>query len=110
MSGKSSAAKKNLLLCFDAFGTLFTPNTPIPVVYARVAAKHGIDCGERDAPGAVGAQFKTALKEESKKHPNYGKATNLGAEKWWADVSHDLLYKLACSSTHLVKHVFNPRA
>lgn len=28
-----------------------------------------------------------AFKHESKQNPNYGKATGLGAEKWWGNVS-----------------------
>ncbi|KAH8704508.1 haloacid dehalogenase [Phaeosphaeriaceae sp. PMI808] len=81
-----AAAKKNLLLCFDAFDTLFAPNTPIPVAYARAAARHGIDCGNTEKPHIVGARFKEAFKHESKQNPNYGKATGLGAEKWWGNV------------------------
>jgi hypothetical protein len=84
---KAAARKKNLLLCFDAFGTLFTPSKPIPNAYAQVAARYGIDCGSDDAPRAVGASFKHAFKEQSKLNPNYGKATGLGAEKWWTNVS-----------------------
>jgi hypothetical protein len=33
-------AKRNLLLCFDAFGTLFVPRKPIAVQYAKVATTH----------------------------------------------------------------------
>jgi hypothetical protein len=33
-------AKRNLLLCFDAFGTLFVPRKPIAVQYAKVASTH----------------------------------------------------------------------
>jgi hypothetical protein len=29
-----------------------------------------------------------AFKNESKQNPNYGKATGLGAEKWWGNVSY----------------------
>ena len=31
--------------------------------------------------------LRTAFKKESKQNPNYGKATGLGAEKWWSNVS-----------------------
>lgn len=87
MSAVFTAAKKpNLLLCLDAFGTLFQPSIPIPTAYAQVATRHGIDCG-KDAPVAVGTSFKQAFKTQSKQNPNYGKATGLGATKWWSNVS-----------------------
>ncbi|KAJ4377911.1 hypothetical protein N0V83_000741 [Neocucurbitaria cava] len=86
MSAAKAAGKENLLLCLDAFGTLFTPSVPIPVAYARAAARHGIDCGKSKQGEVVGASFKQAFKEESKRNPNYGKATGLGAEKWWGNV------------------------
>jgi hypothetical protein len=81
------AAKKNLLLCLDAFGTLFTPSVPIPVAYARAAAQHGINCSETDGAREVGGRFKEAFKSESQRNPNYGRATGLGPEKWWGNVS-----------------------
>lgn len=31
--------------------------------------------------------LRTAFKKESTQNPNYGKATGLGAEKWWSNVS-----------------------
>ncbi|KAF1842111.1 uncharacterized protein K460DRAFT_380053 [Cucurbitaria berberidis CBS 394.84] len=86
MSATKAVGKKNLLLCFDAFGTLFTPSVPIPVAYARAAARHGIDCGDTTHAKAVATSFKQAFKQESKRNPNYGKATGLGAEKWWGTV------------------------
>jgi hypothetical protein len=82
------ARKKNLLLAFDAFGTLYTPKIPVHENYGRFAQKHGVDIMSYDE---VKSQFRDAFKEASKKHPNYGKATGLGAEKWWANVFHSLL-------------------
>jgi hypothetical protein len=80
-------SKRNLLLCFDAFGTLFAPNTPIPTAYARAAARHGIKVdASADGSAAVAAQFKRAFREESVRNPNYGKASGLGADKWWGNV------------------------
>ncbi|KKY27010.1 putative haloacid dehalogenase [Diplodia seriata] len=35
-------SQKNLLIAFDAFGTLFTPRAPIGALYGEVARKHGI--------------------------------------------------------------------
>lgn len=34
--------KKHLLLCFDAFGTLYHPRTSIPATYAKCAGRYGI--------------------------------------------------------------------
>lgn len=34
--------KKNLLLSFDAFGTLFTPKAPIATQYGEIAKLHGL--------------------------------------------------------------------
>lgn len=83
---KSLAGKKNLLLCLDAFGTLFTPSTPIPVAYAQAAARHGINVGDTENPSEVGSSFKSAFKKASQENPNYGKATGMGAERWWTNV------------------------
>jgi hypothetical protein len=80
-------AKDNLLLCFDAFGTLFKPSNPIAVTYAEVAARHGIATGGSQNAKEVQERFKTAFKGESERNPNYGKATGLGAKRWWRNVS-----------------------
>jgi hypothetical protein len=87
-------AKPNLLLCLDAFGTLFKPSISIPAAYARAAARHGIPCGGEENAHEVGARFKTAFKGESVRNPNYGRATGLGAEKWWGNVSFPLQFKV----------------
>lgn len=78
------AQKKNLLLAFDAFGTLFYPKEPVTKQYARFADAHGIRCSRSDI--SIRDTFKSAYKYESSLNPNYGKATGLGAEKWWASV------------------------
>jgi hypothetical protein len=87
MTSKPLPTKKNLLLCLDAFGTLFTPSIPIPIAYARAAARHGIHIPITEHPTEVGKRFKEAFKKESQENPNYGKATGMGAEKWWGNVS-----------------------
>ena len=76
-------AKPNLLLCFDAFGTLFKPKRPVAEQYAEVARQCGLT-GFNDQD--VQSCFRTAFKEEAKQNPNYGKATGLGATKWWTNV------------------------
>ena len=35
-------SKRNLLICFDAFGTLFTPKRPVAQQYAEVARSLGL--------------------------------------------------------------------
>ncbi|KAF2791221.1 HAD-like protein [Melanomma pulvis-pyrius CBS 109.77] len=78
--------RKNLLLVFDAFGTLYQPNSPIPTQYGKIGLRHGVDCQRGDDTGPLKNSFKRAFGEESAANPNYGKATGLGAEKWWANV------------------------
>lgn len=74
---------RNILLCFDAFGTLFAPRLSIPEQYAAVARQCGLD-GFTVADLKV--SFKTAFSRQSAAHPNYGRASNMGAEKWWTNV------------------------
>lgn len=44
MSDKSAEdmSKRNLLICFDAFGTLFAPRRPIAQQYGDVARAYGL--------------------------------------------------------------------
>ncbi|KAH8673405.1 haloacid dehalogenase-like hydrolase [Xylariales sp. PMI_506] len=76
-------ARPNLLLCFDAFGTLFRPKRPVTVQYAEVARQCGIT-GFNDTE--IQSSFRAAMKDEAKLNPNYGKATGLGATLWWTNV------------------------
>lgn len=86
--------KRNLLLAFDAFGTLYKPNVPVPQAYGRAALRYGIRCAPHRSDDQLTAEdfepvkksFSSAFKNESARNPNYGKATGLGAEKWWANV------------------------
>jgi hypothetical protein len=75
--------RPNLLLCFDAFGTLFRPKCPVAQQYGEVARQCGItNFSDND----LQLSFQAAIKDEIKQNPNYGKATGLGATKWWTDV------------------------
>ena len=76
--------RRNILLCFDAFGTLFQPKRPVAEQYAAVASQCGLGGFSAEQ---VQASFKTAFSEASEEHPNYGRASGMGAEKWWANVS-----------------------
>ncbi|EMD61250.1 hypothetical protein COCSADRAFT_240698 [Bipolaris sorokiniana ND90Pr] len=79
--------RKNLLLCLDAFDTLFTPSTPIPTAYAQAASRHGIQIPSTQS---LASSFKSSFKNTSQKHPNYGKSTvGLSPEKWWKTILQD---------------------
>ncbi|XP_014556019.1 hypothetical protein COCVIDRAFT_100802 [Bipolaris victoriae FI3] len=79
--------RKNLLLCLDAFDTLFTPSTPIPTAYAQAASRHGIQIPSTQS---LASSFKSAFKTTSQKYPNYGKSTvGLSPEKWWETIIKD---------------------
>lgn len=75
--------KPNLLLCFDAFGTLFKPKRLVSLQYAEIARQCGITGFKDDEAQAA---FKAAFKDEMKQNPNYGKSTGLGATRWWTNV------------------------
>jgi hypothetical protein len=91
---RGAPAKSNLLLCLDAFGTLFKPTRPIAATYAEAGARHGLPTGGAAGAEAVQQRFKKAFKGESSRNPIYGKATGLGAEKWWSNVSSKHAYEL----------------
>ncbi|KAH0103086.1 hypothetical protein KCU60_g9114, partial [Aureobasidium melanogenum] len=74
--------KRNLLLCVDAFGTLFRPRSPIAEQYGSVARSMGVKISDEE----VAKSFKSAFKEISKAYPNYGKKTEMGARQWWTEV------------------------
>lgn len=75
--------KRNLLICFDAFGTLFSPKRPVAHQYAEVASSIGPRQFTEDE---VQSSFKIAFKSELKQNPNYGKATHMTPETWWTNV------------------------
>ncbi|KAK3061980.1 hypothetical protein LTS18_005053 [Coniosporium uncinatum] len=81
--GVHNPSRRNLLLAFDAFDTLFTPCRPIAVQYGEIGRRHGIR-GFSDEE--LSKSFRAAFKKESKEHPNYGKETGLAAPEWWAKV------------------------
>jgi len=74
---------KNILLCFDAFGTLFRPRQPIFKQYGEVARLYGVN---NFSDEELATSFKDAFKQQSKDHPNYGRATNMGSQRWWTNV------------------------
>ncbi|KAI4847730.1 hypothetical protein E4T44_04352 [Aureobasidium sp. EXF-8845] len=80
--------KRNLLLCVDAFGTLFRPRSPIAEQYGQVARGMGVKISDEE----IAREFKSgefspfSFKEISKAYPNYGKKTDMGARQWWTEV------------------------
>ncbi|KAM3508142.1 hypothetical protein MY10362_001347 [Beauveria mimosiformis] len=85
------AGKQNLLLCLDAFGTLFSPKGSVAHQYTHVARQCGLD-GFSD--GELTTHLMAAIRQERKRNPNYGKATGLGATQWWTNVIHNTLTPL----------------
>ena len=75
--------KANLLICFDAFGTLFRPKRPVAQQYGDVARLCGIT---EFTDNELQSSIQVAMRDEAKRNPNYGKATGLGATKWWTNV------------------------
>ncbi|KAM3421787.1 putative hydrolase C7D4.05 [Cercospora zeina] len=76
-------SSRNLLICFDAFGTLFKPRYPIAQQYGDVARSFGLSGFTNED---VNTSFKAAFKRESKQNPNYGKANGMNPEKWWTNI------------------------
>lgn len=79
-----ASKKRNLLLCFDAFGTLFRPKGSVVQQYAHVARQCGITGFSEDQ---LATHLTAAIRHERAENPNYGKATGLGATRWWTNVS-----------------------
>src|SRR3569833_2399422 len=75
--------KSNLLLCIDAFGTLFKPKLPVPQQYSEVARRCGLG-GFSDEQ--LQSSFRTAFKSQAKAYPNYGRSAGMGATRWWTHV------------------------
>lgn len=100
----SANHKKNLLICLDAFGTLFTPKEPISVTYAHAATRHGLPIdGGKDADQVM-QSFKRAFKGEAQRYPNYGRSCNMGPEKWWSNVSVYYAVDIHVFSTVAINH------
>ncbi|GAA5839029.1 hypothetical protein JCM5353_001959 [Sporobolomyces roseus] len=74
-------------VCLDAFGTVFSPRTPVFDQYASVARSYGLSVDG----GKVKDGFKRAFKQWLKTHPLYGKHSSppLEPTAWWAGVIGD---------------------
>ncbi|KAK5131103.1 hypothetical protein LTR08_001321 [Meristemomyces frigidus] len=78
---------RNLLICFDAFGTLFMPKRPIAQQYGEVARSLFGLGGFTDEQ--LADSFKKAFKQQAKQHPNFGKANGMNPERWWTNIIHN---------------------
>ncbi|KAI9832912.1 MAG: hypothetical protein M1819_003942 [Sarea resinae] len=75
--------RKNLLIAFDAFGTLFTPGEPIAKQYGDVARRCGMTSIDSEA---LQSSFSSAFKAESRRHPNFGKEMGMQSFDWWGNI------------------------
>ena len=100
--------RHNLLLCFDAFGTLFNPKGSVVQQYAEVARKCGLSSF---TDNELQIRLMQAIKDERRRNPNYGKATGLGATKWWTNVRsrhHLFNYRHALTRPKIIHETFQP--
>ncbi|OJD39988.1 haloacid dehalogenase [Diplodia corticola] len=77
-------SRKNLLIAFDAFGTLFTPRAPIGALYGEIARKHGICSDVSDEE--IMRSFKKAYKHNATARPNFGKEVGMDPTAWWSSL------------------------
>ncbi|CAG8256410.1 unnamed protein product [Penicillium salamii] len=101
-----SERPRNLLLTFDAFGTLFYPRPPVPQQYAAVAHQFGLSRAAV-TPQAIERAFGDVYRTHSKRWPNYGRADVLrgkhgGPQQWWEEVMRECFVRvLAPQGSHL---------
>lgn len=71
-----------LVVTLDALGTLYKFRKPVAVQYLDIAqqagVKHGIPVDQ------LQQAFKTAYKEQTTRHPNYGYGTLSDPSEWWS--------------------------
>ncbi|KAF2210994.1 hypothetical protein CERZMDRAFT_44084 [Cercospora zeae-maydis SCOH1-5] len=96
---------RNLLICFDAFGTLFKPRYPVAQQYGDVARSFGLSGFTNEE---VSSSFKAAFKKESKQNPNYGKANGMNPEKWWTNIITNT-FKPLIPLDHTIPHGMVPK-
>lgn len=81
----SRAPKYNLLICFDAFETLYAPKEPIHKTYGQFARDNGLKHASDDA---VARYLHNRITMAAKEYPNYGKhIKGMTPEAWWMKVS-----------------------
>lgn len=70
------------LITFDVTGTLMILRPPVAYKYAEAAKKFGITVNIEE----IVSSFKNEWKTLSLLHPNFGRDTGLGWEKWWTQI------------------------
>ncbi|KAK3686151.1 hypothetical protein B0T22DRAFT_538342 [Podospora appendiculata] len=99
--------KRNLLLCFDAFGTLYKPRQPIGDQYMRMAKRHGL-ARQSVTPEVLEARFKSAFDSRTALWPNYGRGTGMTSEVWWRAVVIETFRPLLPADRAAVEEVLAP--
>ncbi|ORY90282.1 hypothetical protein BCR35DRAFT_350018 [Leucosporidium creatinivorum] len=86
-------------ILLDAFGTIFSPHTPVHVQYAEVALRHGLKVDAEH----IKSGFKTAYRHWAATHPMYGKLSTppLTPESWWRGLIHDAFLHAGVSVSDL---------
>lgn len=79
-----SRQTRTLLVTLDAFGTLYRPREGIAIQYLQVAKSWGLHINANI--DEFNQSFKQAFQAQYSRSPNYGKATGVRPETWWADV------------------------
>ena len=82
-----SRQSRTLLITVDAFGTLYRPRQSIPAQYLAVARSCGLHVSADTK--TLSQSFKNAFRLNYAHSPNYGKATGMRPEEWWANVVND---------------------
>lgn len=80
----SRAPKYNLLICFDAFETLYAPKEPVHKTYGQFARDNGLKHASDDV---VARYLHDRITAAAKEYPNYGKhIKGMTPEAWWMKV------------------------
>ncbi|KAK1777611.1 hypothetical protein QBC45DRAFT_184728 [Copromyces sp. CBS 386.78] len=80
----SRAPKYNLLVCFDAFETLYAPKEPVHKTYGQFARDNGL---QHASDHVVAVYLHDRITTAAKEYPNYGKhIQGMNPEAWWMKV------------------------
>ena len=97
----SSSSKPWAGICvtLDAFGTLYHPKKPVAVQYLEIARRCGLKADIKVPE--LEASFRKEFKNQSARHPNYGKAGGImTVESWWNNVVYGAFRPL-CRGDHI---------
>jgi FMN phosphatase YigB (HAD superfamily) len=97
IASSNSKSRLGICLTLDAFGTLYHPKKPIAVQYLEVARRCGLEA-DIQVP-ELEASFRKTFKNQSARHPNYGKSRDMSVESWWDDVVYGAFRPLCRGQT-----------